>query len=60
MTAVTSWRDPSVKPRRPGPLPEPPRTHHLSKSSARPTDGMSRELEAWLDGLTISRTADAE
>ena len=60
MTAVIEWRDPSVKPHRPGPLPEPPRTHQHSKSSARPADGVSEELESWLNGLTISRTADAE
>ena len=61
MTEITRWRDPSVKPHRPGPLPEPPRTHHISKTEAASSnDVLGRSLEDWLDGLTITSTADAE
>ena len=60
MTEITRWRDPSVKPHRLGPLPEPPRTHHVSKTEAAPKDVLGRTLEDWLGDLTITSTADAE
>ena len=60
MTEITRWRDPAVKPHTHGPLPPPPRTHHVSKTDAVPTDTVGRALEEWLDDLTVSSTADAE
>jgi hypothetical protein len=60
VTEITRWRDPSVKPHRLGPLPPPPRTSHVSKTEASVKDGSAKTLEEWLDGLTITSTADAE
>jgi hypothetical protein len=60
VTEITRWRDPSVKPHRLGPLPEPPRTHHVSKTEVAPKDRLGRSLEEWLGDLTITSTADAE
>jgi hypothetical protein len=61
VTEITRWRDPSVKPHRLGPLPEPPRTHHQSKTEAAASkDRLGRSLEEWLGDLSITSTADAE
>ena len=60
VTEITRWRDPAVKPHRGGPLPEPPRTHHVSKTETTPKDRVGRELEDWLSDLTVVSTADAE
>ena len=60
MTEITRWRDPLVKPHGRGPLPQPPRTRHVSKTEAAPKDQMARDLEEWLDGLTVASTVDAD
>lgn len=60
MTEITRWRHPSVKPLARGPLPEPPRTRHVSKTEARPKDRLGRALEEWLADLPVASTADAE
>jgi hypothetical protein len=60
MTEITRWRDPSVKPFPRGSLPEPPRTWHISKTSARPKDRLGHALEEWLADLPVASTADAE
>ena len=60
MTEITRWRDPAVKPFPRGPLPEPPRTRHVSKTNAAPTDNVGRALEEWLADLTVVSTVDGE
>ena len=60
MTEITRWRDPSIKPHPHGPLPPPVRSHRVSKSDALPGDPVGRAMEEWLEGLTLSSTADAE
>lgn len=60
MTEITRWRDPAVKPFRHGPLPPPPRTHHVSKTEAAPKDQTARALEDWLADLTVVTTVDGE
>jgi hypothetical protein len=60
MTEITRWRDPAVKPHAIGPLPQPPRTRHVSKTEAAPKDPLGRELEDWLADLTVVTTVDGE
>jgi len=60
MTEITRWRDPAVKPHPIGPLPQPPRTRHVSKTGASPSDPLGRELEDWLADLTVVTTVDGE
>ncbi len=61
MTEITRWRAPGVSPRHFHlPLPEPPRSRHVSEVSRAPKDRLARVLEDWLSSLTITRTHDGE
>jgi hypothetical protein len=42
------------------PLPEPPRSHRLSKSAPLPTDRLGKLLEDWMHDLTVGNTLDGE
>jgi len=63
MTEITRWQDPAA--RRgvhqfvPG-RPEPPRSNHVSRTSAGTSDGVGRALEDWMEGLTVASTVDAD
>lgn len=59
MTEVVKWRDPLTKRFR-VPLPEPPRSHHISKSVRLPKDKTGRDLEDWLRSIAVSTTVDAD
>ena len=57
MTEITRWRDPAAKSYPRGPLPEPPRSRHVSKWG-RDDDGA--ELEEWLRDVAVTTTIDAD
>jgi hypothetical protein len=42
------------------PLPEPPRTHRVSKSATPPVDRLERQLEDWMRELAVGNTLDGE
>ena len=42
------------------PLPEPPRSHRVSKSAPPPLDHIGRLLEEWMGELTVGNTLDGE
>jgi len=42
------------------PLPEPPRSHRVSKSAQPPLDRIGRLLEDWMRELTLGNTLDGE
>lgn len=42
------------------PLPEPPRSHRLSKSAPPPRDRLETLLEDWMRDLTVGNTLDGE
>jgi len=42
------------------PLPEPPRSHRLSKSAPVPLDRLGKLLEDWMRELTVGNTLDGE
>ena len=42
------------------PLPEPPRTRRVSRSSRVPLDGIQDQLEQWLREQSVSYTFDAD
>ena len=42
------------------PLPEPPRSHRVSKSAPVPLDRIGRLLEEWMGELTVGNTLDGE
>ena len=42
------------------PLPEPPRSHRLSKSAPAPIDRLGKLLEDWMHDLTVGNTIDGE
>jgi hypothetical protein len=42
------------------PLPEPPRNHRVSKSSAAPSDRIGKLLDEWMRELTVGNTHDGE
>ena len=42
------------------PLPEPPRSHRLSKSAPVPLDRLGKLLEDWMRDLTVGNTLDGE
>jgi hypothetical protein len=42
------------------PLPEPPRSHRVSKSAPVPLDRIGRLLEDWMRELTVGNTLDGD
>jgi len=42
------------------PLPEPPRSHRMSKSAPPQTDRIGMLLEDWMSELTVGNTLDGE
>lgn len=42
------------------PLPEPPRSHRVSKSAPAPNDPLGKLLEDWMHDLTVGNTLDGE
>jgi hypothetical protein len=42
------------------PLPEPPRSHRISKSAPAPLDRLGKLLEDWMRELAIGNTHDGE
>jgi hypothetical protein len=42
------------------PLPEPPRSHRLSKSAPPPSDRLDNLLEDWMRDLTVGNTLDGD
>jgi hypothetical protein len=42
------------------PLPEPPRSHRISKSAPAQHDGIGAALEDWMRELTVGNTLDGE
>ncbi len=42
------------------PLPEPPRSHRVSKSAPAPLDRIGTLLEDWMRELTVGNTLDGE
>ncbi len=60
MTAVVNWRGDAPRKHQHLPLPEPPRTRRVSKTSRAPKDRMTKALEEWLSDLTVARTIDAD
>lgn len=45
---------------RPTALPEPPRSRHVSRIGAIPTDPIGRALEEWLRNVSVSYTHDGD
>ena len=60
MTAVVNWRGDHVRRHDHLPLPEPPRSRHVSKSVPLPKDAIGRLLEDWLGDLSVASTVDAD
>jgi hypothetical protein len=60
MTSVTQWRGQGPMKHAHLPLPEPPRTRHVSRVAREPKDRATRALEEWLSDLTVARTHDAD
>ena len=60
MTAVVNWRGDAPRTHQHLPLPEPPRTHLVSKASRESKDGAGKPLEEWLSDLAVARTIDAD
>jgi hypothetical protein len=60
VTAVVNWRGDAPRIHQHLPLPEPPRTRHVSKASREPKDRTTRAFEEWLSDLAVARTIDAD
>jgi hypothetical protein len=61
MTAITRWRAAGATPKHiHRSLPEPPRTHRVSKVAREPKDRLARVLEDWLSDLAVATTFDGD